>query len=48
MAYSIVVTQKAEQDLDEILAYMVNTLMNLPAAVKLMDDVEGRRIRALG
>ena len=40
MAYSIVVTQKAEQDLDEILAYMVNTLMNLPAAVKLMDDVE--------
>ncbi len=40
MAYRIVVTEKAEQDLDEILSYIVKTLCNIPAAVNLMDDVE--------
>lgn len=42
MAYKIIVTQKAEQDLDAILAYIVQELCNLPAAVKLMDAIRER------
>ena len=42
MAYELVITHKAEQDLDEIVGYIVNELCNTPAAIRLMDEIEKR------
>ncbi len=40
MAYKLVVTEKAESDLDSILTYIVGVLCNVSAATKLADEVE--------
>ena len=40
MAYKLVITEKAENDLDSILTYIVDELCNSPAAAKLADEVE--------
>lgn len=42
MGYKLLVTQKAEQDVDSILSYIMNELGNPAAAVKLMTDIEER------
>ena len=42
MAYELIITQKAERDLDEILGYIVNELCNVPAAIHLTDEIEKR------
>ncbi len=40
MAYKLVVTEKAENDLDAILTYIMGELCNAPAASKPGDEVE--------
>lgn len=42
MAYELVITHKAEQDLDEIVGYIVNELCNTPAAIRFLDEIEKR------
>ena len=39
MAYKVIETSQAEQDLDNIVSYIVNILGN-PSAAALLDDVE--------
>lgn len=38
--YSLVVTAQAENDLDDIVAYIVQKLSNPSAACELLDDIE--------
>lgn len=40
MAYKLQITQKAEQDLDEIFAYLIHELNNVEAVLHLADEVE--------
>lgn len=40
MAYKILITEKAEQDLDGIIQYLVGKLCNPDAAIHLLDAVE--------
>ena len=40
MAYKVLATQKAEEDLDAIIQYMVETLYNPDAASSLLDKIE--------
>lgn len=40
MAYKLQITDKAEQDLDGILGYIVTELCNLEAALHLTDEIE--------
>ena len=40
MAYNVVITNKAEHDLDEIIDYMVNELCNMEAAQNLVDELK--------
>lgn len=42
MAYKLIITQKAERDLDGIISYIVNELCNTPAAMRLLDEIEER------
>ena len=41
MGYSVKVTEHAHDDLDQIVSYIVGELDNLPAALSLLDAVEG-------
>ena len=40
MAYKVIETSQAEQDLDNIVSFIVNILENPSAAAALLDDVE--------
>lgn len=40
MGYKLQITNKAEQDLDEILDYIITELCNMEAALHLADEVE--------
>ena len=40
MAYKLIVTQKAHQDLDDALGYIARKLANPKAAANLLDQVE--------
>lgn len=40
MAYKLRITEKAEQDLDAILHYILTELKNMDAAIRLADEVE--------
>ena len=40
MAYKLQITDKAEQDLDAILSYIMTELCNVEAALHLADEVE--------
>ncbi len=40
MAYKLIVTQKAHQDLDDVLGYIARKLANPKAAANLLDQVE--------
>lgn len=42
MAYKLLITASAEQDLDGVVVYIIRDLDNLPAAAKLLDEVEER------
>ena len=41
MAYKLLVTQKAEDDLDNIIGYITGKLCNTEAAGALLDEIEG-------
>ena len=40
MAYKLQITNKAEQDLDDILGYIMTELCNMQAALHMADEVE--------
>lgn len=42
MAYKLLITEKAENDLDAILAYIIHDLSNVQAAVRLTNEIEER------
>lgn len=42
MGYKLQITQRAEQDLDAILTYIMVELQNVEAALHLADEVEAR------
>ena len=42
MAYRLIITEKAERDLDDIIAYIVEELCNESAAVNLFTEIERR------
>jgi addiction module RelE/StbE family toxin len=42
MAYKLLITASAKQDLDDIVVYIIRDLDNLPAAAKLLDEAEER------
>lgn len=42
MAYKLIITEKAEGDLDGILAYIINELCNETAAANLLGEIEKR------
>ncbi|MDY4008938.1 MAG: type II toxin-antitoxin system RelE/ParE family toxin [Candidatus Limiplasma sp.] len=42
MAYKLMITQKAEDDLDAILGYIFTELKNPEAAAHLMDEIDHR------
>jgi len=46
MAYSLIVSQEAHRDVDDIITYIAEKLKNAQAAVSFLDDVENsyRRI----
>jgi len=44
MAYKVRITNSAKAELDEIVAYFVNTLCNPKAAVSLLEDEENKKI----
>lgn len=43
MAYKVRITDSAKAELDEIVAYFVNTLCNPKAAVNLIEDEENKK-----
>ena len=42
MAYNIILTDAAEQDIDEIFSYMAGKLQNLSAAISFADEIEDK------
>lgn len=42
MAYKLIITEKAENDLDGILAYIIQELCNETAVVALLEEIEKR------
>lgn len=42
MAYKLIITQKAEADLDTIIGYITGKLCNAEAAATLLDEIESR------
>lgn len=42
MAYKLIISEKAEHDLDDIIAYIVEELCNEPAAANLLKEIECR------
>lgn len=42
MGYNLVITAKAEADLDDIVSYIINDLCNIPAAINLIDEITER------
>ena len=42
MAYKLLITEKAENDLDAILAYIINDLSTVQAAVRPTNEIEER------
>ena len=42
MAYKVIITASAESDLEDIVTYVAEDLDNLPAAAKLLDEIEER------
>ena len=42
MAYKLLITEKAENNLNAILAYIINDLSNVQAVVRLVSEIEER------
>ena len=42
MGYNLVITAKAEADLDDIVSYIINDLCNIPAAINMIDEITER------